>query len=255
MISQSANAALVQKVRKLLAKAEATDNPNEAEAFSLKAAALIAAHRLDAAHVRMTLEVGELRLQRIPMGRGAYTRARLALLSAVARNHDCELVFETGPDGTIAVLAGYDADLDVTALLYESLHLQAAAQMARVRRATPAATQRWRRSFLLGYAARVGELLADTGVDELLADARASATTGARRRPPTLFDDAAVPARLERAGRVRAFAADSFGRVVTARPAAPATRTGWHHGQRAAAAADLGRPRVRARRALDRGSG
>ncbi len=245
MTAHSADAALVQKVRKLLAKAEATDNPNEAEAFSVKAAALIAAHRLDAAHVRTTLEVGELRLQRIPMGRGAYTRARLALLSAVARNHDCELVFETGPDGTIAVLAGYDADLDVTALLYESLHLQAAAQMARVRRATPAATQRWRRSFLFGYAARVDELLADAG----------ASTTETRRRPPTLFDDAAVPARLERAGRVRAFAADSFGRVVTARPAAPATKTGWHHGQRAAGAADLGRPRVRARRALDRGSG
>ena len=42
---------LLVKVRKLLAKAEATDNTNEAEAFSAKAAALIAAHRIDPARL------------------------------------------------------------------------------------------------------------------------------------------------------------------------------------------------------------
>ena len=39
---------------------------------------------------------GSLGLRRIAVGRGAYVRARLALLDAVARNHDCEVVFETG---------------------------------------------------------------------------------------------------------------------------------------------------------------
>ena len=48
----------------------------------------------------------------------------------MARAHDCEVVFETGPAGTVAVVAGYDTDLTVTALLYESLHTQAATQMA-----------------------------------------------------------------------------------------------------------------------------
>jgi hypothetical protein len=127
-------------------------------------------------------------------------------------------------------------------LLYESLHTQAATQMAAVRRSTPAATQRWRRSFLLGYAAKVGELLAA---------ARATATAGGgavRRR-----DTALVPEALERSARVKAFAAESFGRVVTARPTAPATASGWHHGQRAAGAADLGRRRVSTRRALPPG--
>ena len=235
---------MLVKVRKLLAKAEATDNPNEAEAFSAKAAALIAAHRLDPAVVHTALRSSALELRRIALGRGAYTRARLALLSAVARAHDCEIVFETGPAGTVAVVAGYDADLTVTALLYESLHAQAATQMAAVRRSTPAATQRWRRSFLLGYAAKVGELLAA---------ARATATGTGGRRGARRHEAALVPESLERSARVKAFAAASFGRVVIARPAAPATASGWHQGQRAAGAADLGRRRVTTRRELPPG--
>ena len=97
----------------------------------------------------------------VPIGRGAYVRGRLALLGAVAATHDCELVWQSGPDGATALLAGFRDDLDATAVLYESLHLQAAARMAAVRRATPAATQRWRRAFLFGFASRVGDLLAE----------------------------------------------------------------------------------------------
>ena len=143
---------MLDKIRKLLAKAERTDNVNEAEAFSAKAAELIAEHRLDPSHVRAALEGGTLGLRRVVLGRGAYVRARLALLDAVARNNDCEVVFETGPQGTTAIVAGYEADLDVTEVLYTSLHVQASSQMAGVGARTPAATQRWRRSFLFGFA-------------------------------------------------------------------------------------------------------
>ena len=63
---------LIDRVRKLLAKAESTDNPNEAEAFSAKAAELIAAHRLDPAHVRDSLDRGTVGLRRIPIGRATF---------------------------------------------------------------------------------------------------------------------------------------------------------------------------------------
>ena len=155
------NQEMLDKIRKLLAKAEGTDNANEAEAFSAKAAQLIAQHRLDPEWVSEALAHGTLGLRRIRIGRGAYVRARLALLDAVARHHDCEVVFETGPAGTLAVLAGYESDLDVTEVLYASLHVQASSQMASFRSRTPAATQRWRRSFLFGFATRVGEQLAE----------------------------------------------------------------------------------------------
>ena len=237
---------MLDKIRKLLAKAERTDNVNEAEAFSAKAAELIAEHRLDPSHVRAALEGGTLGLRRVVLGRGAYVRARLALLDAVARNNDCEVVFETGPQGTTAIVAGYEADLDVTEVLYTSLHVQASSQMAGVGARTPAATQRWRRSFLFGFATRVAELLES---------ARARAANPAAASSHQAPAAQSLPDVLARTARVREFAAGEFGRVGTARPAAPAQRSGWRDGHRAAATADIGRSRVAGRLALERGVG
>lgn len=232
--------AVAEKVRKLLAKAEATSNANEAEAFSAKAAQLMTAHRLDAQALRESLRRGALRVDRLPLGRGAYVRARLALLGAVARHHDVKVVYETGPTGTTALLAGFDDDLRSTRMFYESLHTQAAGQMASIRKATPAATQRFRRSFLFGYAARVGELL--------------GASANARQRPAAeTAADSLLPDVLERRTRVEAYAATAFGRVHAARPATPAIAAGFDHGHAAAGRADLGRRRLHGRPQLDRG--
>jgi hypothetical protein len=225
-----------EKVRKLLAKAEATDNPNEAEAFSAKAAELIAAHRIEASRLTAEPVHGDnLGLRRVPIGRGAYVRARLALLGAVAAANDCELVWQSGPDGATAVLAGFESDLDAALVLHESLHMQAANQMAALRRSTPAATQRWRRSFLFGFAARVGELLIDAR-QRAEADARATGTW--------------LPDVVSRTARVRDHAKASFGRVVTAGAPSPAVAAGWDRGRRAAAGADIGRGRLAGRRAI-----
>jgi len=247
--------ALVDRVRKLLAKAESTSNAHEAEAFSTKAAELIAAHRIDVDHVRESLCHGSLGLRQVPLGRGAYVRARLSLLMAVATNHDCEVVFQTGSDGTTAIVAGYESDLEITELLYGSLHTQAATQMATLRRRTPAATQSYRRAFLFGYSRRIGELLAESR--------RRPAEPAAPRRnaaQASLFDEqieaieaAALPDLLARAERVKEFAARSFGRVTTAAPPRPAQASGWNDGHRAAGRADLGRQRLPGRKALGRG--
>jgi Protein of unknown function (DUF2786) len=229
---------ILRKVRKLLAKAEATDNPKEAEAFSAKAAALIAAHRIDPARLTTDNAADELTVRRVPIGRGAYVRARLALLETIATTHDAELVWQSGPDGATAMVAGFATDLDAVVVLYESLHLQAAAQMAAVRRATPAATQRWRRAFLFGFAARIGEMLRTV---------RHRAETGTGAEVGSRLPD--LPARAE---RVRAYAATAFGRVVSAAAPSPALADGWDHGHRAAEGVDIGRPRLPQRRALGR---
>ena len=70
---------LVAKVRKLLAMAERSTNANEADAFSRKAAELIAAHRIDPERLRCASH-DELRVLQVAVGRGAYVRGRLALL-------------------------------------------------------------------------------------------------------------------------------------------------------------------------------
>ena len=231
---------LLAKVRKLLAKAEATDNANEAEAFSMKAAQLIAVHRLDPARLGGPAADDRLVSRQVVIGRGAYTRARLALLGAVVEHHGGQLAWRSGPDGTTAEVVGFAGDLEPALVLYESLHLQASSQLAGVRRATPAATQRWRRAFLFGFVARVGELLAATS--------REAAATHRETTP-----DRALPARRDRDAEVREFAEVAFGPTVAARTPRPAVAGGWVQGQRAAGGADLGRDRLRSRRALGRG--
>ena len=61
---------LLDRVRKLLAKAEGTDNPHEAEAFSAKAAELIALYRIDPARLVARAD-DRLELRRVPLGRMA----------------------------------------------------------------------------------------------------------------------------------------------------------------------------------------
>lgn len=239
--------ALLQRVRKLLDKAEATENPYEADAFSSKAADLIARHRIDPRRLEATQNgsqrLDELSVREIELGRGAYVRARLSLLVSVAGPNDVEVVFMARSTGTVALAAGFSSDLDVVELLYTSLHQQAANQMAGIRKGSGAATQRFRRSFLFGFADRIGTILDD-------AAAAASSTESVR----TSTTSGAVALELaERKSRVRDFAASSFGRVRTARRPSSAQPGGYQAGESAAARADVGRVRVAGRRAIGRG--
>jgi hypothetical protein len=229
---------LIGKVRKLLAMAERSSNPNEADAFSRKAAELIAAHRIDPERLRA--EAGdELAVRELVLGRGAYVRGRLGLLQAIAEAHGCRVVFEIRDRGTVAFVAGFRSDLDTTELLYHSLHTQASSRMAAERRATAAATQQWRRSFLFGYADEVRRML------------RRSADHAQRHVHPS---SSALPALRARDRRVEEFSRQRFGRVVSARRPKAATVTGWEAGRRAATRADLGRRRVGGLRAIGRGA-
>jgi len=235
------DAPLVERVRKLLAKAEATGNAHEAEVFSRKAAELIARHRIDPDHLAAGPRSGDLAVRRIPLGRGAYVRARLSLLMAVAGANDVRIVFESGPVGTTALAAGFVEDLDLVEMLYTSLHQQASGEMAAIRRSTGAATTRYRRSFLFGFAQRVGQLLldaADTADSESAATADGARTAIARRERSAVVDD---------------FADRSFGRVHRARPARAALAGAWAAGSAAADGADVGRRRIPGRRALGSG--
>lgn len=232
------------RVRKLLDKAERTANSHEADAFSRKAAEMIARHRIDPDRLHSVGRAGDLAVSEIALGRGAYVRARLALLQAVADAHDVRVVFHATPAGTVALAAGFRSDLDVVEVVYHSLHQQAATQMAGIRRATGAATQRFRRSFLFGFAERIGEALAESA-----AAARAHADAGltSEGRAATAL---AVQSRQQ---RVDEFATTSFGRVRAARRPTAAQVGGWDAGASAAARADVGRVRLAGRRAIGRG--
>jgi hypothetical protein len=227
----------LRRVRKLLAKAQATDNPHEAEAFSRKAAELVQELRIDPDRLARDDDRG-LAVRDVHLGRGAYVRARLALLAVIAEANDARVVFSATPSGTVAHVAGFVDDLDAIEVLYQGLHAQAAAQMAGERRGTAAATQRFRRSFLFGFADRIGLLL-----DESHRAADATSATAASREI----------ALRRRADTVEEFAAATFGRVRAARRAGPATVSGFQAGERAATRADIGRERLAARPQLGSG--
>lgn len=234
---------MLVRVRKLLDKAERTANSHEADAFSRKAAEMIAAHRIDPERLAAVEAADDLRVLEIELGRGAYVRARLALLQAIADAHDVRVVFQARPQGTVALAAGFRRDLDVVEVMYASLHQQAASQMAGVRRQTGAATQRFRRSFLFGFADRIGEVLGESRKRaEELADAQAQRGGAVR-----------AVAMRDRAQRVDDHAAAVFGRVRTARAPSAAQAGGWGAGAAAAGGADVGRSRLAGRTAIGRG--
>ena len=231
---------LLARVRKLMDKASATTNPHESDAFARKAAELVARHRIDPEQL-LSGARDELVVREVALGRGAYVRARLALLSAVVAANEGRVVFGTTPTGTVAYVAGFASDVDVIELTYHSLHTQAAARMAEHRRATAAATQRFRRAFLFGYADRMRDLLSES-VRTVEESGSAASTTGSRSL-----------ALVERRRRVDAFADRAFGRVRAARAPSGAETTGWTAGAAAADGADVGRARLSGRRALGRG--
>lgn len=232
---------MIDKVLKLLAMAEGTDNATEAEAFSAKAAQLITDHRIDPERLSQLHRTDQLEVLQIPLGRGAYTLARVALLGAVARAHDCQIVYQSLPNGTVGLVAGFRSDLSTVEMLYTSLHAQASSQMSEVRRGTGAATQYWRRSFLFGYAAQVATMLQ-----------RSVETTMKQQRVETRNE--LLPILLERQERVKEFATVSFGRLRKGRPVSGIGQSGYAAGQHAAATrSDLGRKGVATRRGLGSG--
>lgn len=234
--------ALITKVAKLLTMAERTDNPEEADAFSRKAAQLIADHRLDPDRLFVERTGDPLEVWSIPIGRGAYVRARLRLIGVIAESHDCQMLYQSQATGTVALVFGFRSDLRAVEVLYTSLHAQASAQMARVTRATGAATQRWRRSFLFGFADTVGIMLAET-------------TAETERALGPEVGSRLAPARLARERQVSDFVTQRFPKVGRARPSVSPYRAGYSEGSLAAKRhADLGRERLAARVAIGSGS-
>ncbi|WP_103337484.1 DUF2786 domain-containing protein [Amycolatopsis sp. CA-126428] len=144
----------LSRVRALLAKAESSSFPEEAEALSAKAQELMTRHALD----RVLVESAEAAPDR-PAARRIwldtpYTDAKSLLVHVVATANRCHAVFD--PRWEFVTVIGDEDDLDSVALLTTSLLIQATRAMI----ADPAGRSRpFRKSFLVSYATRIGERL------------------------------------------------------------------------------------------------
>lgn len=122
---------MLDRVRALLAKAESTTFPAEAEALTGKAQELIARHSIDEALLAAGSERGD-----VPGGvrlstDAPYAGAKALLVQEVAAANRCEAVWSD--DLGFATVLGWPADLVAVELLYTSLLVQATAAMLRGR--------------------------------------------------------------------------------------------------------------------------
>ncbi|RLP89728.1 DUF2786 domain-containing protein [Micromonospora sp. BL4] len=176
---------MLDRVRALLAKAESTTFPAEAEALTAKAQELIARHSIDEALLAAGADRGDLP-GGVRLGTDApYAGAKALLVQEVAAANRCEAVWSD--DLGFATVLGWPADLVAVELLYTSLLVQATAAMLRGRaERRPGSGRRtkvWDESFLNAFALRIGERLRATTE---AADRAAAETAGPERLLPAL---------------------------------------------------------------------
>jgi hypothetical protein len=153
---------VLARIRALLAKAEATGFPQEAEALTAKAQELTARHSIDEALLAAQAPAGDTPgAWRIGV-EAPYEQAKAVLLDAVATANHCRAVWNELLG--FSTVVGFEADLEAVELLYTSLLVQATHAMTKAEAAQRAGgrkrTRTFRQSFLAAYAHRMGTRLA-----------------------------------------------------------------------------------------------
>ncbi|WP_327305334.1 DUF2786 domain-containing protein [Streptomyces sp. NBC_01298] len=227
---------MLGRIRALLAKAEATTFPEEAEALSAKAQELMARHTVDAA--LLAVKSGTAQIPgacRIGV-EAPYEEAKAVLLDAVAGANRCRSVWNSAYE--FSTVVGFESDLEAVELLYTSLLVQGTAAMTRAEAGQRAGgrkrTKTFRQSFLLAYASRLGQRLAETA-EHTVADTVAEAPDNL---PALVARDVAVTSRAE----------EMFPRTTTTRLRGATDLAGWEDGTAAADRAHMADARRRSLR-------
>jgi hypothetical protein len=160
-LRSEADERILGKIRALLAKAESTEFPDEAEALSARAQELMAKYSID--HALLTARAGHRDApgaRRVPVD-NPYESPKASLLQTVAKANRCRAVWQK--ELGLTTVVGFHADLDAVELLFTSLLVQANTAMLRAGAKKDASgrsrTRAFRQSFLVAYAMRIGERL------------------------------------------------------------------------------------------------
>jgi hypothetical protein len=159
---QSTDQRMLAKVRALLAKAESTTFPEEAEAFAAKAQQLMARHSIDQALLETRAGAGDGPASLRMAVDNPYEAPKMMLLQVVAEANRCRSVWMKRYG--MSTLVGHHTDLEAVEMMFTSLLVQAVKAMtgtsARPDRYGRNTTRSFRQSFLMAYAQRIGERLA-----------------------------------------------------------------------------------------------
>ncbi|WP_424922253.1 DUF2786 domain-containing protein [Streptomyces sp. wa53] len=226
---------MLTRIRALLAKAEATGFPEEAEALTTKAQELMARHSIDEALLAARTHSAEVP-GAVRIGVDApYESAKAVLLDAVASANRCRAVWNS--DLGFTTVVGFEPDLESVELLFTSLLVQGNAAMTKAEAGQRAGgrrrTKTFRQSFLMAYAQRLGSrLAADT--------ARVTAAAGAEAGGRAETTGALLPVLAARDVAVTDTAERMFPRTTTTRLRGATDLEGWTHGTAAADRARMG---------------
>lgn len=155
---------MLSRIRGLLAKAEGTQFPAEAEALTAAAQERMARYSIDAAMLAATVPNDK----DAPAGRrigidNPYESAKAVLLDAVANANRCKSIWSSSLG--FCTVIGFELDLDAVEALFTSLLVQATTAVTQAAAGTGAGarsrSRSFRQSFLTAYAYRIGERLAE----------------------------------------------------------------------------------------------
>ncbi|MFG1818677.1 DUF2786 domain-containing protein [Kribbella sp. NPDC049174] len=224
-----ANGKMLARIRGLLAKAEATEFPDEAEALSGKAQELMAKFSLDRALVEAdpAVEIPDDSAARRLWVDTPYVSAKAQLVGAVASANRCRTVVID--QLAVVTIVGEELDLQLTEILSTSLLVQANRAMLaagkHIGRRGESLTRSFRQSFLMAYAQRIGERL----------QAASAATQAA---VPEADADRLLPVLTKREEQVDALFTKLFPNTTTRRTRIT-NGAGWEAGLTAADQAQL----------------
>jgi hypothetical protein len=224
---------ILERVRGLLAKAQSTEFPEEAEALAAKAQELMTRHSLDAAMVEAAQQrhgagaAPELMVIKL---HPPYVNAKSVLVGSVARANRCQAVLDSKSES--AYVVGFATDLEAVNVLFTSLLAQSTTsmlraarqpQVARTMHAQPPDTssRTFRQSFLVSFAARISERLQE-------------AAAKSRHEAEQTYGAELLPVLAARDDQVEQAVAQRFGRSLRNVKMRVSSAAGWHAGRDAA---------------------
>ncbi|GAB2935681.1 DUF2786 domain-containing protein [Rhodococcus aerolatus] len=216
---------VLARIRGLLAKAESTDFPDEADALTAKAQDLMTRHAIDAAVLDAAQPAGTgsgVVARRVHVEQ-PYASAKVQLLDAVGTANGVRVVW-TSSIGA-ATVVGHPGDLDLSEMLFTSLLVQATRALAEAGRSPGAGSPAFRRAFLFSYAVRIGERLE-------------AAREHARDEATEAYGTDLVPVLARRSEAVDRALEELFP-ALGRRRRTRVDASGWHAGRAAADRADL----------------
>lgn len=218
---------VLTRVRALLAKAESTQFPEEAEALTAKAQELMARHSIDEAMLAAAgdAETDPVVLEQVDVA-APYAGAKASLLANIAAANGCRCVTtgRLGGGAVRCVLVGVRRDIAATSMLFAALSLHAARTMLGVPIPPHDTPKRFRHSFLLAFAGRVGARL-DAATEAARRAAQSDASGGPsvalvladREEEVARTFDAAFPFIRRVTKRASSFAGAAHGRAAADR--------------------------------------